>query len=404
MQDDVVITGIGLRTPLGNTPDAVRAVFASGQSAVRRVEGPGGRVRVAALLEPGYGDAFTRVERTLLDPIAQLSVLSADDAIRDSGMVLDQLDRNRLGVFVGIGQGTAHTATEGCASLFHKDTVKPYTILRGLPNGVTNQISIRHGLRGEAQTLAGACAASNTAIGSAYRLIRAGVLDAALAGGSEATYCESVFRAWESMRVLATPDPDRPWTTYRPFSKDRGGIVLGEGAVLYMLESERHARARGARIYARMVGYGASSDATHIAQPNEMGQVAAMKACLRDAGLAPEDIGYVNAHGTGTLLGDLVEVQAIRNTFGAHADSLPVSSTKALHGHMLGATGAIELLASIFALNDGMIAPSANLFEPDPELGLDFVPNEARLGVDIKATMSNSFAFGGSNACILLTR
>lgn len=404
MPDEVVITGIGLRTPLGNTLDAVRSVFASGKSAVRRVEGPGGRARVAALLPADYGDAFSRGEKTLLDPIAQLSLLCSDDAVRDSGMDLGQVDKDRIGAFVGIGQGTGHTAREGYQSLFEKDTIKPYTILRGLPNGVTNQISIRHGFRGEAQTSAAACAASNIALGNAYRLIRAGALDAAIAGGSEATYCEGLVRAWEAMRVLAVPDPDRPETTYRPFSKDRAGIVLGEGAVLYMLESERHARARGARIYARMVGYGASSDATHIAQPDAAGQRAAMLACLRDAGMVPEDIGYLNAHGTGTLKGDQTEVEAIRSAFGAHADFLPVSSTKALHGHMLGATGAIELLASIFALNDGMITPSANIFSPDPELELDFVPNDARFGVDIRATMSNSFAFGGSNSCILLTR
>jgi len=404
MQDDVVITGIGLRTPLGNTLDEVRSVFASGRSAVRLIEGPGGRVRVAALLPEGYGDVFSRGERTLLDPIAQLSVLCSDDAIRDSGMALDQVDRGRFGAFVGIGQGTGHTAREGHASLFEKDTIKPYTILRGLPNGVTNQVSIRHGLRGEAQTSASACAASNIALGNAYRLIRAGVLDAAIAGGSEATYCESLVRAWESMRVLAPANLERPETSYRPFAKDRNGVVLGEGAVLYVLESERHAKARGARIYARMVGYGASSDATHIAQPDAEGQAMAMRACLRDAGMVPADVGYLNAHGTGTARGDQTEVEAIRATFGAHASSLPVSSTKALHGHMLGATGAIELLASIFALNDNMIAPSANIFETDPDLDLDFVPNNARLGVDVRATMSNSFAFGGSNACILLTR
>lgn len=401
---DVVITGIGMRTPMGNTLDAVRRVYASGQPVVKAYTAPQGHTRVMAVLDEGWGSGFSRMDQMMLDEVTQLAVLAADDAVADSGMKLADADRDRIGVVVGTGQGTACTVFETTRQVDSKGSAKTFSILRGLNNGCSNHVSMRHGLRGECQTLMLACSSSNAALGSAMRLIQAGVLDAALAGGADVVNHEITLRAWEALRILAKPDPERPETSSRPFSKSRTGLVLGEGAVIYMLEEASQARARGARIYARLAGYGTSSDATNIAHPDPDGQALALRACLKSAGLAPEDIGYVNAHGTATPTGDPAEVKSIKAVFGAHAQSLPVSSTKSLHGHLLGAAGAIELLAPIVALNDGLLAPTANLDEPDPECDLDFVPNQARQVAPLRAAMSSNFAFGGSNAVIALTR
>lgn len=404
MRNEVVITGVGLRTPMGNTLQDVRAVFASGTPVVASHAAPDGHLRAVARLTEDYTSAFSRLDRSLIDPVAQLSILAAESAVADAGLDLSTADRERIGVFVGTGQNTAHTFMEGSISLQEKNTLKTFTIARGLANGVANHVSIRLGLQGEAQAIALACASSNTAIGNAVRLIRSGELDGALAGGSDATYSEFIYRGWEAMRMLAPVHPDGAERSCRPFAKDRNGIVLGEGAVIFMLESERQAKARGARILARIAGYGATSDGTHLLQPDAQGQARAMTNGLRDAGLQAQDIQYLNAHGAASTLGDATEVQAIRLAFGSHAHGLPISSTKALHGHMLGATGAAELLALIVALNDGLIAPTANLYEPDPELDLDFVPLHARHGPPLQAAMSSNFAFGGSNACLVLTR
>lgn len=404
MPEAVVITGIGLRTPMGNSLAEVREVFAAGRSVVQGFEGPQGQKRVGARLTEDFSESFSRMDRMLMDPVAQLAALAADSALADSGMALDQVDRNRIGVVMGTGQSTLHTQTEQSEQLLTKNQVKSTSILRGLGNGVSNHISLRHHLGGESQTIILACAASNSAIGAAFRLVRDGTLDAVVTGGSETTFCEGGMRAWEAMRVLAPPDPERPETTCRPFSKDRGGIVLGEGAVVYVLESERQAKARGARIYARILGYGASCDGTHITQPDPGGQARAIAAALRDAGVGASDVTYLNAHGTGTGNGDPSEVQSIHLGFGDHAKRLAISSTKSMHGHALGATGALELLAPILALKEGLIAPTANLYNPDPEFDLDFVPIHARQGVDVQVAMSSSFAFGGSNACLVLGR
>lgn len=401
---DVVITGIGLRTPMGDTLDAVREVFAAGRSVVRAFEGPGGRQRLGGRLTSDVSAIFTRSQLMLMDPVAQLSTAASDAAVADSGIDLSAADRQRIGVFVGTGQSTAATSMEGSVSLALHDTVGTFTILRGLGNATANHVSIRHGVRGESQTTVLACASSNMAIGNAMRMIRHGYLDAAIAGGAEATFSEHIVRAWESMRVLAKPHRDGPAATCRPFSKSRGGVVLGEGCVLYMLEAEEHARARGARIYARLVGFGSSCDATHIAHPNAEGQALAMQACLRDAGAGPADLGYINLHGTGTPTGDPVEVAAVHQALGEYATRVPVSSTKSMHGHLLGAAGAVELLAPILALHDGLLAPTANLDDPDPAFDLDFVPRTARTGVKMDLAMSSNFAFGGSNVCLLLAR
>lgn len=401
---DVVITGIGLRTPMGHTLDAVRSVYLSGRPVIRGFEAPDGHLRAGARMADDFSAGFSRLEQVQLDPLAMMTQLASDDVIADSGLVLADCDRDRIGVFIGTGHGASQGMYDCFTSLALKDHCKPFSILRSMFNGAANHVSIRHGLSGVCETVVMACASSNAAMGNALRAIRRGELDVAIAGGAEATFNEGVVRAWEAMRVLAKVDPERPEACSRPFAKDRTGLVLGEGAVLYLFESEAHARARGARIYARVAGYGASSDAAHISAPDALGQAKALRACLADAGLHRSDVGYINAHGTATPAGDPVEVASIRQVFGAHAEQVTVSSTKSLHGHLIGAAGAIELLAAIVALQDGILAPTANLHEPDPACDLDFVPLVARQGVEVRAALSTSFAFGGSNACIALTR
>lgn len=403
--NSVVITGVGMRTPIGNSIDDAREAFLSGRSAIRRVDGPNGHVRAMATLTEDLGKQFSRGELLTLDPAAQYAIVASNAALADSGIDLASADRDRIGVYVGCGQGATETRQTLFIDVHTKDSAKKFSILRGLDNGTANHVSIRHKLRGECMTIALACSSSNSAIGTAVRAIRHGYMDAALAGGAEATFTEGAVRGWEAMGVLARFDPERAHECCRPFSKNRTGLVLGEGAVMYMLESESHARARGARIYARVSGYGTSSDATSLATPDASGQVLAMQRCFADAGLSPLDVKYVNAHGTATPTGDPSEVGALRQIYGERVADVPVSATKSIHGHLLGAAGAVELLAAIIAVRDGILAPTVNLDEVDPELaGLDYVPNVARQNVDVPAAMSNSFAFGGSNACLLLTR
>jgi 3-oxoacyl-(acyl-carrier-protein) synthase len=399
----VVITGIGLRTPIGNTFADAQSVFRSGKPVIRSVIGPKGQVRAGAFVDADISGGFSRAEMALLDPVAQMALVAADDCVADSGADFNSFDRDRVGVFVGTGQGTVHTSSQEFGNLALKDSVKAFSVLRGLGNGAGNFMAIRHKLRGPCETTMLACSSANTALGHALRAIQYGHVDAALAGGVEATFCEGSWRIWEAMRVLAKVDADSPETSCRPFSADRTGLVLGEGAVIYMLEAEEHARARGAKIYAVLAGFGASCDGSHISQPDASGQVLALNACLKDAQLTPPEVGYVNAHGTATPTGDPVEAQALRVAFGSHANALMVSSTKSLHGHLLGAAGAIELLAAISAVRDGLIAPTANLHTLDPACDLDFVPLHSRQA-DVQVAVSSNFAFGGSNACIAVTR
>ena len=401
---DVVITGIGLRTPMGHTLDAVREVYRSGRPVVRSFEAPDGRARAGARMDDDFTAGFTKTELALFDHVALMALSASDDLIADSGLALDTLDRERVGVFLGTGQGALQAKYESFTSLALRDRLSGYAILRGLDNGATNQIGIRHDLRGACETTVQACSSSNIAMGNAMRAIRHGYLDVAIAGGADAPFNEGNLRAWEALRVMAGVDPANAQRACRPFSKDRSGMVLGEGAVLYTFESAAHARARGARVLARVAGYATSCDAKHISVPDSRGQAACLRACMADAGLETRDVGYINCHGTATPAGDPVEVASIRQAFGSRADLTPASATKSLHGHLLGAAGAVELMACIVALNDGLIAPTANLDLPDAACDLDFVPIHARTGAKVDATLSTSFAFGGTNACIALTR
>jgi nodulation protein E len=263
-----------------------------------------------------------------------------------------------------------------------------------MANAGASHISMEFGITGPSFTISTACSSAGHAIGQAYWMVRSGVTDLALTGGSEAPFSFGILKAWEAMRVVS---PD----TCRPFSRDRRGMILGEGSAMFVLEPLEAARARGARIHAEIVGFGMSADACHITQPSSDGAARAMRAALRDAGLAPEQIGYINAHGTATLANDPTETAAIRSVFGAHTAKMPVSSTKSMHGHALGAAAALECLATVLALRDGVLPPTANFNEPDPDCDLDVVPNQAR-PAQVEYALSNSFAFGGLNAVLAL--
>jgi nodulation protein E len=270
------------------------------------------------------------------------------------------------------------------------------TIPKTMANAGASHISMEFGITGPSFTISTACSSAAHAIGQAFWMVRNGITDLALTGGSEAPFSFGILKAWEAMRVVS---PD----TCRPFSKDRRGMILGEGSAMFVLEPLDAARARGARIHAEIVGFGMSADACHITQPSSEGAARAMRAVLRDSGLAPEQIGYINAHGTATPANDLTETAAIHSVFGAHAGKLPVSSTKSMHGHALGAAAALECLAAILALRDGVLPPTANYNEPDPDCDLDVIPNQARFA-QVEYAISNSFAFGGLNAVLALRK
>jgi 3-oxoacyl-[acyl-carrier-protein] synthase II len=268
-------------------------------------------------------------------------------------------------------------------------------------NAPASWIGIEYGLNGPNLTYSSACSSSAVAIGEAARRIVSGDVDMMIAGGTEAPLTYGTLTAWDALKTLASADPEDPAASCKPFAKDRTGLVLGEGAAVVILEEWQRARARGARIHAELVGYGLCTDASHITRPTVEGQAAAMRRALQSAAMQPEDIGYINAHGTATLANDAVETAAIKQVFDAHAFRVPVSSTKSMHGHLLGAAGALEFSAAVLALERQIIPPTINLHVPDPECDLDYVPGKARAGAELLAVMSNSFAFGGTNAVLI---
>jgi nodulation protein E len=302
--------------------------------------------------------------------------------------------REQSAIVCGSAVGGQSAIEKGFEDLYvaGRGRVHPLTIPKTMANAGASHISMDLGLSGPAYTVSTACSSANHAMGQAFHLVRDGHADVAVTGGSEAMFTIGMLKAWEAMRVIS---PD----TCRPFSKDRRGMVLGEGGAVMILEPLDAAKARGATIYAEICGFGMTSDAHHLTQPTTEGPARAMRGALNDAGLAPEAIGYINAHGTGTPGNDPVETRAIRGIFGAHADKIAVSSTKSLHGHALGAAGALEAVATILALKNGILPPTANYSEPDPECDLDYIPNQPR-AARVEAALSNSFAFGGLNAVL----
>ncbi len=339
---------------------------------------------------------FDRRRCNLLDPFARFALVGAREAVANAGLTFSGVAAARTAVILGTGIGGDASINDGAHRLYadKKVAVNPLTIPRAMANAAVSHIAIDHGITGPAFAVSSACASANHAIGQAFWMIRHGAVTAAITGGSEACITLGTLKAWEAMRVTA---PD----TCRPFCRDRKGMVLGEGAGIVILESLDAARARGANILAEVAGFGMSADASDIVHPSLVGTVQAIRRALADARLAPEIIDYVNAHGTGTAVNDVTETQALHRVFGAHAPKLAISSTKSMHGHAIGAAGALELIATVLAIRNGIVPPTANFSEPDPECDLDYVPNQAR-ETPVRAAISNSFAFGGLNAVLAI--
>jgi nodulation protein E len=334
----------------------------------------------------------------MIDRFAQFAVVAAREAVEQSGIEWTDDLRESSAIVTGSCVGGQATENQGFWDVYKlgKTRVHPMTIPKTMANAGASAISLEFGITGPAFTLATACSSSAHAIGQAFMMVRSGMCDVALTGGSEAPFSYGILKAWEAMRVVSP-------TVCRPFSRDRTGMVLGEGGAMMVLESLDHAQARGARPLAEIVGFGMSSDAHHITQPSAEGAAKAMRMALKDARIAPEQIGYVNAHGTGTTVNDITETRALHLAFGDHAKRLAISSTKAMHGHTLGAAGAIESAAAILALSSGVLPPTIHFNECDPECDLDYIPNCPRKA-DLEYAISNSFAFGGLNAVLAWRR
>jgi nodulation protein E len=395
----VAITGLGAISAFGHTFPQLWAGVSAGQSAIRPLTlvAPGILRFGNAAEVPDYNPLahFEEKEAQLLDRFAQFAAVAAREAVRASGIVFSPELQERTAIVMGCSGGGKSTEDEGFYSLYalQQPRVSPLTIARAMSNGGASRISLEYGITGPVFAISTACSSSNHAIGQAFRMVRSGEVEAAIAGGSEAPLSMGFLKAWEAMRVVS---PD----TCRPFSRDRRGLILGEGGAVLLLEPLERARARGAKILGEITGFGMSSDAHHITQPSAAGAVRAMRGALADAEIAPEAIGYVNAHGTGTLANDATETEAIRTVFGGHAGKLLVSSTKSMHGHALGAAGALEAAATVGALHWGIIPPTANYTESDPACDLDVVPNTPR-AIQVECAISNSFAFGGLNAVLV---
>jgi nodulation protein E len=330
----------------------------------------------------------------LLDRFAQFALIAAREAVADSGLKIVPEVAGKIAVVTGSCVGGQSSQDSGFVAVYQKNSnrVHPLTIPRTMANAGASHISMEFGISGPVYTISTACSSANHAIGQAFWMVRSRQVEAAITGGSESPFSFGLLKAWEAMRVVSSD-------TCRPFSKDRRGLILGEGAGMLVLEPMESAVARGARIYGEIVGFGMSSDAGHITSPTLEGPIAAMRASLSDAQVAPEQISYINAHGTGTPGNDQTETRAIRQVFGAHAGRLAVSSTKSMHGHALGAAGALEAVATVMAMYEKTIPPTANFTTSDPECDLDIVPNQAR-PAEVEFALSNSFAFGGLNAVL----
>jgi len=396
----IVITGLGIVSALGLDVAENWKALCEGRSGIAPLQGVDGsrvglKIQNAAQVR-GFDPLkhFEGGKDAQLDRFAQFSVVAARDALRDSGIALTPELRENCAIVCGSAVGGQSAIEAGFEDLWvnGRGRVHPLTIPKTMANAGASHIAMDLGLSGPAYTISTACSSANHAMGQAFRLIRDGLAELAVTGGAEAFFTVGMLKAWEAMRVIS---PD----TCRPFSRDRKGMILGEGGAMLIFEPLETAKARGARIYAEICGFGMTADAHHLTQPTVEGPARAMSAALREAGLSPDEIGYINAHGTGTPGNDPVESRAIRKVFGAHADKIGVSSTKSMHGHALGAAGALEAIATVLALRNGILPPTANFTERDPECDLDYIPNQARKA-QVGAALSNSFAFGGLNAVV----
>lgn len=398
----VVITGAGTINALGQSVAATLQAMREGRCGIgpldiRDVERLS--VRIGGQVHDYDPDVhFNRQQISLYDRFTQFTMLAAKQAVDQSGLSFSGDLAARSGVVLGTAGGGVNTWDENYRSVYEegKNRVHPFVVPKLMNNAAASHVSMEYNLKGPAFTVATACASSNHAMGQAFHMIRSGMAPVMVTGGSESMLCFGGVKAWEGLRVMSKD-------ACRPFSANRNGMVQGEGAAVFVFEDHAHATARGAEILAEVVGFAMTSDAADIVMPSKQGAARAIAGAMQDAELNPDQVGYINAHGTGTAANDKTECAAVADVFGPHANTLMISSTKSMHGHLIGGTGAVELLACIMALRDGVIAPTIGYQEPDPECALDVVPNEAR-EAPVTAVLSNAFAFGGLNAVLALRK
>lgn len=398
----MVVTGAGVVCALGSNPAECWSALRAGRSGIAPIASlnmDGLRFQNGAEAR-GFRaeDHFEATRCDLIDRFAQFAVVAARQAVSEAQFDLSDSARETVAIITGTSMGGQTSLDRGFVAIYKEGRARPhpFTIPLTMYNAGASQISMDLGITGPAFTISTACASATHAIGQAFWMVRSGAVEAAICGGSEAPFSPGILRAWEAMRVV-TPD------VCRPFSRDRKGLTLGEGGTMLLLEPAERAVARGAKILGEVIGFGMSSDAGHVTQPSVNGPAAAMVAALRDAKVASEAVDYINAHGTGTAANDVTETRAIRQVFGAHADRLAISSTKSMHGHALGAAGAMEAFATLMALREGVLPPTVSFREADPECNLDVIPNIARER-QVEFALSNSFAFGGLNAVLAFRR
>ena len=398
----VVITGAGTINALGHNVAATLDAFREGRCGITELD-----IRDKERLSIGIGAQvhdwdpekyFNRQQIALYDRFTQFTLLAAKEAVEQSGLTFAGKLAAESGVVLGTAGGGVNTWDENYRAVYEegKNRVHPFVVPKLMNNAAASHVSMEWNLKGPSFTVATACASSNHAMGQAFLMIRMGMATAMVTGGSESMLCFGGIKAWEGLRVMSKD-------ACRPFSANRNGMVQGEGAAVFVFEEYEHARARGADILAEVIGFAMTSDAGDIGMPSKHGAERAITGALRDARINPEDVGYINAHGTGTAANDKTECAAVADAFGHHADRLMISSTKSMHGHLIGGTGAVELLACVMALREGVIAPTIGYEEPDPECALDIVPNVARQA-KVDVVLSNAFAFGGLNAVLALRR
>ncbi len=398
----VVITGAGTINPLGGDVPSTLEAMREGRCGIgpldirdvdRLAIQIGGQVK-------GYDETahFNRQQIALYDRFTQFTLIAAREALAQSGLTFSGELADRSGVVLGTSGGGLTTQDENYRAVYEegKNRVHPLIVPKLMNNAAASHVSMKWNLRGPSFTVATACASSNHAMGQAFNMIRSGMAKVMVTGGSESMLCFGGIKAWEGLRVMSKD-------ACRPFSATRNGMVQGEGAGVFVFEDFDHARARGADILCEVIGFAMTSDASDIVMPSKQGAARAIAGAIRDARISPGDVCYINAHGTGTAANDKTECAAVADVFGSHADRLMISSTKSMHGHLIGGTGAVELLACIMALRDGIVAPTIGYEEPDPECALDVVPNEAR-EAKVEVALSNAFAFGGLNAVMALRR
>jgi len=404
----VAVTGAGVVSPLGSSLEEFHRALCDARPGIRQLPrdvAQGSGVQVGALVDWNPAPLFKEAEAANLDRATQFALAAAGQAISSSALQVGAASE-RVGVYWGSGLGGAHSLEAAYKQVYgaREWRVRPLTVIMAMNNAAGSNVAVRHRLRGPFANFATACSSSAMALGEAMRTIQAGRADAMIAGGSEALLTPGTLVAWQALRTLATADATDAAASCKPFDKRRSGLVLGEGAAALVLEDESRARARGAPILALLTGYGNSCDAAHMSRPDRDGQIRAMRQALAESRLTADAIGYVNAHGTATAVGDIVEAEAINAVFGEAAARVPVSSTKSLHGHLLGGAGALEFAAALLPLMRGWLPPTAFLEQPDPACKLRHVPLRAERTEAPRAVMSNSFAFGGSNVVLIAER